>query len=143
MALELMAIVPGVSTFRSLLAGRRVRIWCDNVGGEHALKTGSAKATDHNLIVHGIWLHATRSGYSLWIERVASHENIADLPSRGAFDVLDSLGAAWVTPYIDAAFLRPMDWQDVTILEPCPRLSMTVISSCSYTHKKKRGRGSQ
>ena len=114
MALELFAIVLGVCTFRSLLQGRRVRIWCDNAGGEHALRTGAARSTDHNLIVHGLWLHARRSGYDIWIERVASQENIADLPSRGSFEVMKGLGAQEMDPHIDPAFLRPTEWHNVT-----------------------------
>ena len=125
MALELFAIVLGVCTFAHLLQGRRVRIWCDNAGGENALRTGSARSMDHNMIVHGLWLHARRSDYALWVERVASEENIADLPSRGAFEVLESLGAERLPPYIDSAFLRPSDWQGVTMLERGPQLSLS------------------
>ena len=117
MALELLAIVLGVCTFSSLLQGRRVRIWCDNVGGEHALRTGSARSMDHNMIVHGLWLHARRSDYAIWVERVASNENIADLPSRCSFEIMRDLGAQEMNPYIDPAFLKPTNWHNVTGFE--------------------------
>ena len=117
MALELFAIVLGVCTFRSLLQGRRVWIWCDNVGGEHALRTGSARSMDRNMIVHGLWLHARRSDYAIWVETVASQENIADFPSRSSFEIVRNLGAQETNPYIDPAFLRPTNWYDATGFE--------------------------
>ena len=93
MAWELLAIGLGVSTFAEKLKGRRVRVWCDIAGGESTLRAGAAKASDHNLIVHALWLHAARVGYGLWVERVASKDNIADLPSREAYKVLDGAGS--------------------------------------------------
>ena len=104
MAWELLPIALGVSTFSQTLKGRRVRVWCDNVGGENALRAGVAEATDHNLIVHALWLHAARVGYGFWVERVPSKDNIADLPSREAYGVLEGLGAVWAEPVIDEAF---------------------------------------
>ena len=41
------------------------------------------KAWDHCRLVHDIWLHALQNNTHLWIERVPSHDNIADSPTRG------------------------------------------------------------
>ena len=41
------------------------------------------------MIIHAICLHAVRSQYGLWVERVASDDNIADLPSRESFTLLE------------------------------------------------------
>ena len=60
MALELLAVAVALCTLADALAGRNVRVWTDNVGGEGALRSGAAKASDHNLIVHGVWLLALR-----------------------------------------------------------------------------------
>ena len=106
MAWELLAVALGVSTFAEQLKGRRVRAWVDNTGGKNALRAGAAKATDHSLVVHALWLHAARFGYGLWIERVASKDNISDLPSRESYRLLEEMGAAWVEPKLDNAFLE-------------------------------------
>jgi hypothetical protein len=116
MAWELLAIALGISTFREKLVGRRVRIWCDNVGGEQALRAGAARSLDHNLMVHGVWLHAVRVGYGIWVERVPTKDNIADLPSRESYGLLRSLGATWAEPVMDKAFLEPRKWDNVAML---------------------------
>ena len=107
MGLELLAIALGLSTFETLLQGRRVRIWSDNVGGEAAMRKGSAKEFDHNCIVHCIWLRAAAHKMALLIERVASKLNIADLPSREDYRVLEEMGAVWRRPFLDEPFWRP------------------------------------
>ena len=115
MALELHAIVLGVCTFREKLKGKNVRIWCDNAGGENVLRAGTARSEDHNLIVHGIWLHALRCNYGICVERVCSKQNIADLPSRGTFEVLEAMGSTTTAPCIDDAFFRPKEWKNVAM----------------------------
>ena len=65
MAQELLAIVVGLCTFIGNLAGRTVRVWTDNAGGEGALRTGAAKSCDHNLLVHAVWLLAAKHRYLL------------------------------------------------------------------------------
>ena len=55
MALELLGVALGLSTFVDMCRGRVVRCWVDNTGGESALIRCSAKRLDHNRIVHGVW----------------------------------------------------------------------------------------
>ena len=45
----------GLSTFQTTIEGRDLRVYSDNVGAEHAVKKGKARAWDHTCIVHGIW----------------------------------------------------------------------------------------
>ena len=40
----------------------------------------------------------------LWIERVPSHSNIADLPSRESYSLVRSLRAEWWDPTIASLF---------------------------------------
>ena len=80
--LELLAISVGLSTFQELLRNRKVVVWSDNKGAEGASRKGSAKAWDHCRLVHEMWLHALQNHTHVWIERVASHDNISDSPSR-------------------------------------------------------------
>ncbi len=43
-------------------------LWC--AGAEHTTAKGSARAADHNRMVHEIWTLALVHGIHLWIERV-------------------------------------------------------------------------
>ena len=80
--LEILAISVGLSTFQELLSGRKVVVWTDNKGAEGAARGGRAKAWDHCRLIHEMWLHALQNGTHVWIERVPSHDNISDSPSR-------------------------------------------------------------
>ena len=99
-SLEIIAILLSVATFAVALKGRRVVLYSDNTGAEHATDKGSANAADHNKMVHEVWTLAFRCcpfwcfvrfvpccvtiryNMHLWIERVPSKQNISDLPSR-------------------------------------------------------------
>ena len=108
MGLELLAISLGLETFKELLSGRRVVIHSDNSGsevGSFALKTiirpafacvrwqvsvrrGTARSWDHAQLVHAQWLQLALMGSQVHVLRVSTDDNIADLPSRGEFNVL-------------------------------------------------------
>ena len=85
---------------------------------------GSAKAFDHNQLIHDIWSLALESGIAIWIERVPSKYNVADSPSRHEWKILDdlgktqfylhvhaysllSLGAWWIEPIIPCVDMLP------------------------------------
>ena len=68
MGQEFLAIALGLCTFLPKLRNRCVRVWCDNRGGECCLRSGSARAGDHNLMIHAIWLLSARENFGLWIE---------------------------------------------------------------------------
>jgi hypothetical protein len=84
-------------------------------GGECALRSGAAKARDHNLMVHAVWLMAARGGYGLWVERVPTKENLADLPSREEYALLQQMGSVKATPQLDKAFWQPDKWETVAL----------------------------
>ena len=107
MGLELLAISLGLSTFEKQLAQRNVVVHCDNTGAESAIRRGTAVSFDHAQLVHAQWTHAAVHGMSLWIERVGTHDNIADLPSRDEFQVLEQAGARYVDPV-----MRKQYWDD-------------------------------
>ena len=114
MGLELLAISLGFCTFERRLKGRRVIIHSDNTGSEASpwcasgptfgigallaaqatVRRGSAKRLDHAQLVHSQWLHAAKLGMRLHVVRVATHDNIADLPSREVC----SCGRGWRCP---------------------------------------------
>ena len=46
------------------------------------MRRGSARTWDHAQLVHAQWLHAAVLGMNIYIKRVDTNDNIADLPSR-------------------------------------------------------------
>ena len=102
MSLELLAIAFGLSSFGEIIRGRRVYVWSDNTGSEHATRKGAAKAFDHCCVVHSIWLKAAEIGVDLQVDRVPTEANIADLPSRGQYELIERLGAVRAAPLLDA-----------------------------------------
>ena len=116
-ALEIMAIGVGLSTFADLLAGRKVLVFSDNTGAEvrasscaafsliwrgaqAAARKGSCRAWDLGWMIHELWTLAVLNKIHLWIERVASDDNISDLPSRERYRLLESMGATWRPPML-------------------------------------------
>ena len=115
MGLELLSIALGLSTFRDQISGRNIRVWSDNVGCEKACKKGASRKFDHNCIVHCLWLVAAQYGIGLHIERVATDDNIADLPSRESYTVLANMGATWMEPCLEEVFWQPESWESLSL----------------------------
>ena len=108
--LEILAISIGLSTFQSELKGRKVVVWSDNKGAEGASRKGRAKAWDHCRLVHDIWAHALHNNTRLWVERVPSHDNLSDSPTRGAYEIAESLRrcshGVWKSPVVASVYLE-------------------------------------
>ena len=98
MGLELLSVALALSTFERLCVGRRVVIYSDNRGAECCFRNGAAKHEDHAWLVNAMWTHAVVSHMHLWIERVGSDDNWADLPSRSAYESLELIGAVECQP---------------------------------------------
>eukprot|EP00973_Karenia_brevis_P090092 12400970-Karenia_brevis.AAC.1 len=131
MGLELLAIALAMSTFEYLIENRKVVVHCDNAGemctvfscdiggtsmlcvlsgGEFAIRKGVAKAFDHCQLVHSHWMHAARLNISIFIKRVASKDNVADLPSRKDFALLKAKGAKELWPVFAEEYLSEQGW---------------------------------
>ena len=117
MGQELLAVVFGMSTFLDELRGCCVRVWIDNAAGEAALEKGAAASSDHNVLIHGIWLLAARHGFTIWVERVASEFNIADEPSREVYTGMAACGARWKEPILRSEFRNPSGWLQLLPLQ--------------------------
>ena len=98
MGLELLAISLGLSTFEPLLVGRNVVIHSDNTGAEISVRRGTARALDHAQLVHEQWFQLTRMRTNVFIKRVHTDDNIADLPSRCEFGIFREGPALEVPP---------------------------------------------
>eukprot|EP00973_Karenia_brevis_P092677 12413581-Karenia_brevis.AAC.1 len=90
MGLELLAVSLALCTFREHLSGKQVIIHCDKQWGRGkrvmelmvAIRRGTARKMDHAQLVHQQWLFAVTHRMHLYIKRVPTADNIADLPSR-------------------------------------------------------------
>ena len=113
--LELLSIALGLSTWPHLLAGRKLKIWSDNVGAEKATSKGSSRAWDHSCIIHCMWTFFALHGIEVWIERVPTESNLADLPSREEFALLDKLHIHKSVPLLLPCFENPASWEALKI----------------------------
>ena len=52
----------------------------------------------------------------MWVERVPTADNIADLPSREDYMLLTKMGSEWARPVLDDAFWSPQEWENVSLL---------------------------
>jgi hypothetical protein len=84
-ALVALASLPG-------LDDALVTLYVDNTGTEAALCAGAADNAATNLFAGAVWDICARRGIGLWVERVASDSNCADLPSRGDSDLGPACG---------------------------------------------------
>ena len=113
MGLELLSIALGLSSFADAISGRDVIIWSDNTGAEHATAKGTAKCFDHTCLVHAMWQHFAELKIQTWIERVPTKENIADLPSREAYYLLQDLRAHKVPAVLEDRYLQAQTWAHI------------------------------
>ena len=120
----------GLSTFADFIEDRSLCVFSDTVRSEHCAKRGSAKHWDHTCIVHSIWRRAAALKTALWIERVPTDDNIADLPSREDYDLLERIGAQWLPPVIDEAFLEPAAWSALTVKNILSRYASLALLCC-------------
>ena len=104
MALELLPIALGLSTFATQLAHRSVHVFSDNTGSEWCAKRGTARAWDHARIVHMIWKLLAMERVDAWFDRVPTSDNIADLPSRESYGLVEQLGGQWTKPVLHDSF---------------------------------------
>ena len=115
MGLEILAIALGLCTFGDALRNRKVLVWSDNVGAERCTLKGVAKEFDHSCLVHSIWLHAASLHASLYVSRVPTAANIADLPSREEYALLYDIGAKRVEPWLANRFWDPYAWEALVL----------------------------
>ena len=63
--------------------------------------------------MHHVWAYAYQHGIELWIENVATDDNVADNPSRANYPSMVYIGAKWSEPMLTG-------WEDM------PRLQETL-----------------
>ena len=95
--LEVLAAVAAYTTFPGLIRGREVVHFIDNTGALFGLMKGYTRDVDSARLVHSFHTICAALGSRVWLAYVASKANLADLPSRGSFELLEhELGSSWV-----------------------------------------------
>jgi hypothetical protein len=103
--LEVLAVVLALATFGDMMLGKRVNVWSDNTGAECCGRKASARAGDHNAMVHWMNAWAFRLDVELSFARVPTDDNLSDGPTRGKYGALMRLGASYVRPCLPMSSL--------------------------------------
>ena len=107
--LELIAAVCAYLTFPDVIRGRLVHHFVDNDPAKSNLISGYSSHPDSARIIHEYHMQVVRLTCQPWIGFVYSEDNISDLPSRGAFQLMRKLKAIrrdCVLPDLSAWSLR-------------------------------------
>lgn len=94
--LELLAALTPYTSLRERLKGRRVVHWIDNTSAIAALCKGYSAAPDSARILQAFATLRMDIDCPIWFQWVPSKANIADLPSRREFGLLEELGSSKV-----------------------------------------------
>ena len=62
-----------------------------------------------------MWLRFAELHTGVWVVRVPTEVNIADLPSREKYDLMKGLGAKKVSAFLSDAFKDAQAWQSLAI----------------------------
>ena len=119
----MLALAAALSTWAPAIRGRSVRLFGDNTVAEWAFRRGSAAALDHAALVHHFWAFAAALRVRVQIDRVPtgercrgpfvlalpgrsarSDDNLADLPSREDYALLQRIGARRVPLQLEERF---------------------------------------
>ena len=110
--------------------GRAAIFWIDNLAAKYGLQKGYSKVDDSGRIINAFKVRQMMLDMRIWFEYVPSAQNIADLPSRGAFDkmyeVIESVsGSEWVSYTYNMAFGDFSSWT-------------APLETCGFRAKRKR-----
>jgi hypothetical protein len=107
--LEVLAAVATYTSRPEQLRDRDVIHYIDNTGAMNGITKGYSRDDDSARLIHVCHAMMSAIGTNVWFEYVASGANIADLPSRGEFELLRELGSIefdTVVPVIKADWLE-------------------------------------
>ena len=114
--LELLAGVVALRLWNQFVQDRQTVLYVDNDGARHSYISGVSSDAVVLAILDDFIFFEEASRVSLWVARVPSPSNIADLPSRYSFDFLQSVGCERVP--VDESLFPDLDM-------PCD-----IVSKC-------------
>ena len=74
------------------------------------MRKGTARRYDHAQLVHAQWMHVAMLGMRVWVVRVATNDNVADLPSRQDLWQLRASGAVEWEHRMEAFYHSDVTW---------------------------------
>ena len=90
---EILPVLLAQELWGQYLKGRRVIVFIDNDAARHAIIRGASPSGPSAVLVGLFWANEARLGSFCWVERVPTHSNPADGPSRLCFSMARELGA--------------------------------------------------
>ena len=81
---------------KSRLVDRLVLHWVDNTSAIAGLVKGYSPKSDTGRIINSLQVRLSVLMCSPWFAYVPSAQNIADAPSRGDYDLLNSMGSTLI-----------------------------------------------
>ena len=101
--IETCAVILLFDTFAREIADCDVRLFCDNIAEQGALIKGFSRSPSQAALCGAVWVRAAHGRVGLWIDRVRSKSNIADIPTRPGsrsqdLEILRALGARCRVP---------------------------------------------
>ena len=106
------------------MRGRAAIFWVDNLAAKYGLQKGYSKVDDSGRIINAFKIRQARLKLRTWFEYVPSAQNVADLPSRGAFDkmfdAIDAVsGQEWVVYSYDLCYGDFSTWSAPLLADGC------------------------
>ena len=86
--LEMLAVWVGITVFHDYILDNDLVFFCDNNAVLSSLISGRTSNDVMRAILQKVFEWEDANGMNIWYERVESHANIADGPSRGRFEEL-------------------------------------------------------
>ena len=94
--IETAAVLLLLEVFFDELRDTDVRLFVDNIAAQGSLIRGFSRSLSQALLCGAVWSRVAKARVGLWVDRVESEANIADIPTRPAqqerFALLRSLG---------------------------------------------------
>ena len=120
-----------------VLRGRSAIFWIDNLAAKFGLQKGYSRVEDSGRIINAFKVKQASLRLRAWFEYVPSEQNVADLPSRGAFqrmmEVVEAVsGAEWTLFEYTVVLPRFESW-----LAPIDSLSSRARSRSGSRGRKR------
>ena len=100
--IETSAVILLFEVFKRELSDCDVRLFCDNIAEQGALIKGFSRSPSQAALCGAVWIRAAAGRVGMWIDRVRSKSNVADIPTRPdqpeRFEILRSLGVRCRVP---------------------------------------------
>ena len=116
-----------------MLRGRSAVFWIDNLSAKYGLQKGYSRVEDSGRIINAFKIKQASLQLRAWFEYVPSEQNVADLPSRGAFERMFEV--------IDA--VMGGEWECFQYLAVLPRFSTWLAPLASIPKRASKRSGSR